>query len=169
MGTMGRQIVGEELAREIIDDLNRGIAAEANDAYRYLVLSKLAVGIHSGEAVALFARTAQDEWGHASILIDRIVQLGGRPMASPKQAGELSYVAYKEPPKDETDLRGMLEDSLEGERAAIRVYKELFDTTRDRDPLTAEVARQALADEVEDESELERLLASWPEESSPGR
>jgi ferritin-like protein len=90
-------------------------------------------------------------------------------MASPKQAEELSYVAYKEPPKDETDLRGMLEDSLEGERAAIRFYKELFDKTRDRDPLTAEIARQALADEVEDESELERLLASWPEESSPGR
>lgn len=84
-------------------------------------------------------------------------------MAGPAEAAELSYVAYKEPPKDDTDLRTMLEDSLEGERGAIRFYKNLFDRTQHEDPVTAEIARQALADKVQDENEIERLLASWPE------
>lgn len=163
MGSVGREIVGEETARALIEDLNRGIAAEVNDAYRYLVLSKVASGLHSGEVAGFFARTAQDEWGHVSLLMERVVQLGGRPMAGPAEAAHLSYVAYKEPPKDDTDLRTMLEDSLEGERAAIRFYKDLFDKTQHEDPVTAEIARRALADEVEDENEIERLLASWPE------
>jgi bacterioferritin len=163
MGSVGREIVGEETARALIEDLNRGIAAEVNDAYRYLVLSKVASGVHSGEIAGFFARTAQDEWGHAGLLMERVVQFGGRPMASPTETAHLTYVEYKEPPKDDTDLRTMLEDSLEGERAAIRFYKDLFDKTQQADPLTAEIARQALADEVEDENEIERLLASWPE------
>lgn len=164
MGTVGREIVGEDAAAEIVEELNRGIAAEVNDAYRYLLLSRMAAGIHSSEVAEFFARTAQDEWGHAGELIERVTQLGGRPMPGPEQAAGLTYAPYQEPPKDETDLRTMLEDSLEGERAAIRYYKELFDRTREIDPVTAEIARSELADEVADEDELERLLAGWPEE-----
>jgi ferritin-like protein len=56
----------------------------------------------------------------------------------------------------------MVVDSLAGERAAIRYYRGLFDRTRDVDPVTADIARKALADEIDDEDELERLLAHWP-------
>src|SRR3990170_6751167 len=34
---------------------------------------------------------------------------------------------------------------------------------RDIDPVTAKIARLALADEVADEDDIERLLAGWPE------
>lgn len=54
MGTVGREIVGEEAAGRIVEALNRGIAAEVNDAYRYLLLSKLASGLHAAEAAELF-------------------------------------------------------------------------------------------------------------------
>lgn len=162
MGTVGRQIIGEEAANGIIDDLNRGIAAEVNDAYRYLLLSKLAAGIHSGEASELFARTAQDEWGHVALLMQRVTELGGRPLESPADARNLSYASYKPAPKEETDVHRMLEDSLEGERAAIRFYKALYERTHEVDPVTADIARGALADEIGDEDEFERLLAGWP-------
>lgn len=75
MGRVGREIVGEESARALVEELNRGIAAEVNDAYRYLVLSKVASGVHSGEVAGFFARTAQDEWAHAGLLMERVVQL----------------------------------------------------------------------------------------------
>jgi ferritin-like protein len=162
MGTVGRQIVGEGTAERIIEDLNRGIAAEVNDAYRYLVLSKLAAGIHSSEAAELFARTAEDEWGHVALLMQRVAELGGRPPDSPSDAGELSYAPYQPAPADETDVRLMLEDSLAGERSAIRFYRDLFDRTKDADPVTADIARHALADEISDEDDFERLLAGWP-------
>lgn len=164
MGTVGRQIVGEH-AEEIVDLLNQGIAAELNDAYRYLSLAKLASGIHSGAVAELFERTAQDEWGHVALLMERLVQLGGRPMAAPAEAANRSYAPYLEPPKDDTDLRAMLEDSLEGERAAIRFYQQLFERTRNVDPVTAQIARDALADEIDDEDEMERFLTGWVTEN----
>ena len=162
MGTVGRQIVGEDMIDGIISELNRGIAAEINDAYRYLLLSKVAAGIHSGEAAELFARTAQDEWGHVAVLMQRVTELGGRPLESPADARDVSYAAYRAAPEDETDVHRMLEDSLDGERAAIRFYMDLYKRTREADPVTADIARAALADEISDEDEFERLLAGWP-------
>jgi bacterioferritin len=162
LGTVGRQIVGTHVD-DIIDRLNRGIAAELNDAYRYLLLSKLASGIHSGPAADLFARTASDEWGHVALLMARVLELGGQPLSSPAEAADRSYAGYRPPPADPTDIPAMLADSLEGERAAIRFYRGLFDRTRDIDPVTAEIARQALADEIGDEDDLERLRAGWPD------
>ena len=162
MGTVGREIVGDR-ADEIVDMLNRGIAAEINDAYRYLLLSRAASGVHSAPVAELFSRTAQDEWGHVAMLVDRVLQLGGEPLASPAEAEQRSYAPYKPPPKDLTDVRTMVQDSLEGERAAINFYRKLFDRTRDVDPVTAEIARKALVDEIGDEDDLERLLDGWPE------
>ena len=161
MGTVGREIVGDR-ADEIIELLNQGIAAELNDAYRYLLLSKVASGVHSSPVAQKFAETAQDEWGHVSLLMERVMQLGGEPLASPAEVGERTYVPYKPAPKDPTDLRQMLHDSLAGERAAIGFYRELFEKTRDIDPVTADIARHALIDEIDDEDELERLLEGWP-------
>ncbi|MDP8959641.1 MAG: ferritin [Actinomycetota bacterium] len=160
MGTVGREIVGPA-AEEIIAELNRGIAAEINDAYRYLLLSKLAEGVHSAEVAEFFALTSQDEWAHVGTLLERVISLGGRPLSSPGEAPDASYVPYKEPPKDPGDLKTMLADSLEGEQAAIRFYKQLFDKTKDVDPITAEIARQSLADEISDEDDLERFLRGW--------
>lgn len=162
MGTVGREIIGPD-ADKIIDMLNQGIAAEVNDAYRYLLLSKLAAGIHSQPVADLFASTAEHEWGHVALLMDRVAQLNGDPMISPSEAGERSYVAYQPPPKDPSDVRAMVRDSLEGERAAIRFYRKLYDAARDVDPVTAQIARDALADEIDDEDEFERLLAGWQE------
>lgn len=162
MGTVGREIIGPE-ADQIIDKLNQGIAAEVNDAYRYLLLSKLASGIYSRPVAELFAQTAAHEWGHVAMLMERVAQLGGEPMVSPSEAGDRSYVAYQPPPKDLADVRAMVRDSLEGERAAIRFYRELYELARGVDPVTAQLAREALADEVGDEDELERLLAGWRE------
>lgn len=161
MGTVGREIVGAQVD-EIIELLNQGIAAEINDAYRYLMLSTVAAGVHAPPVAALFARTAQDEWRHVGVLTARVAQLGGTPLASPSEAGARSYTEYRPAPKDPADLWTMLTDSLEGERAAIRYYRDLYERTRQTDPVTAQIARDALADEIDDEDELERLLANWP-------
>jgi bacterioferritin len=160
MGTVGREIVGGKVD-EIIDLLNQGIAAEINDAYRYLLLSTVAEGVHGRPVAELFARTAQDEWGHVALLMERVSQLGGEPLASPAEASQRSYAEYRAAPKDLSDVRTMVQDSLAGERAAIRFYRDLFDRTRDVDPVTAEIARRALADEIDDEDELESLLSGW--------
>jgi hypothetical protein len=74
--------------------------------------------------------------------MDRVVQLGGQPMPGPAEAADRSYTGYRPPPADATDLPAMIADSLAGERAAIHFYRDLFDKTRDVDPVTAEIARR---------------------------
>lgn len=157
MGKVGREVVKANVD-DIINDLNRALAAELHDAYRYLYFSKMVTGMDSLELSEWFAATAQDEWSHMGKIMDRIVQLGGKPITRPSQGEELTYFQYKEPPANMGDLRQIILDSLEGERAAIRFYQALFEKTQHADPVTALLVQEALADEVSDEEELERFL-----------
>lgn len=160
MGTAGREILKLD-ANELINDLNKGVAAELHEAYRYQLLAKLVSGPRAGELAQMFTRMSQSEWNHLGLLMDRIVQLGGRPIPTPAAAERQSYVPYKEPPADPTDLKRIVEDTLEGERAAIRYWQTLLDKTQHADPVTAELAKQALVDEVKDEDNLERFIRGW--------
>lgn len=157
MGQKGKEIVGEK-ADEIVARLNKALAAEALDAYRYLYLSKWASGVHAPEAAELFALLSQDEWTHLANWVERIVELGGQPIVSSEEFEPSSYTAYQEPPKDRKDLEKMVRDSLKGERAAIQFYKDLADFCRDADPVTYRMALDALSDEIDDEERLEALL-----------
>lgn len=157
MGKKGKEIVGEK-ASQIVERLNQALAAEALDAYRYLYLSKWAAGLEAPEVAEMFARISTHEWQHLGRFMERIVELGGRPL--PRTAGfeKASYTKYQEPPKDRTALRKMVEDSLVGERQAIEFYQDLADFCHAADPVTYLLALEALADEVKDEEELENLL-----------
>lgn len=160
MGDVGREVIKTDV-NKLIDDLNRGVAAEVNDAYRYLLASKLVAGPYGSQLSNMFGDMSQHEWEHMGVLMNRIQQLEGRPMARPSQADQMSYVQYKTIPEDPADVRRLVEDSLEGERAAIRYWEQLYEATAHTDPVTADLARKALADEVEDEDNLERFLAGW--------
>lgn len=156
-----KMLKGQEIVKkraEIIKDLNRAAAAELLAAYRYLYLSKYATGMHGREVAETFAQMAKDEWGHVETFLERIVQLGGTPFQKLSEAEKLSYGRYLLPPKDASDWKRMLKDSLEGERAAISFYHELLKKVHNDDAVTAHIVREALEDEVEDEHELASLL-----------
>lgn len=160
MGVVGQEIVKLNVS-ELINDLNKGVAAEINDAFRYLLLSKMVSGPGTKELADLFAQMSQSEWNHLGLLVERIVQLNGQPLLRPSVADEYSYTPYIEPPADPRDVRRIVEDSLESERAAIRYWQELYERTQHADPVTALMAAQALVDEVEDEHNLERYIEGW--------
>ena len=143
---------------EIIKDLNRAAAAELQAAYRYLLLSKVATGMHGREVAEKFAAMAEGEWKHVSTFMERIVQLGGRPFEKLGDAEKLSYGKYLIPPKDPADWKRMLKDSVEGERAAIEFYHDLLEKVHTDDAVTMHIVREALEDEVEDEHTLASLL-----------
>ena len=157
MGKVGREVIGDNI-HPILEDLNQAAAAELHDAFRYQLLAKMAQGMNAPDVASWFQTTAQDEWTHLGKLIERIVSLGGRPFTHPGQAGDFSYTPYIEPPEDPTNLRKMIDDSLKGERAAIRFYTDLYHKTQHSDPVTAALAQQLIADEVSDEDDLERFL-----------
>ncbi len=51
----------------------------------------------------------------------------------------------------------LLEQNVEGERCAIRVYKDLMEFTEDVDPVTYEMALQIMTDEIEHQEDLQAL------------
>ncbi len=144
--------------KELIKDLNRALAAEALAAYRYKLLSKLASGINSPQVTEVFNEMSDDEWNHVGLLMERIVQIEGKPIANTSDWQKYSYTTCKEPPKNPTDLEKMIKDSVEDEREAIDFYNKLYSKTQHADPVTAHVIQQILADEVEDEDKLLRLI-----------
>ncbi len=160
MGQKGREIVGPDVG-DIIARLNEAIAAEALAAYRYLYLSKWMEGLETVEIAEVFGRLAGEEWSHMDRLMDRVVELGGRPLARPSEWESQSYVKYYEPPKNPRDLKPMLKDSLAVERVAIEFYRDLVQKTEGKDAVTYSLAMELLADEVKDEEFLESLLEGW--------
>ncbi|MFQ5662657.1 MAG: ferritin-like domain-containing protein [Terriglobia bacterium] len=151
----GQQIVKNR--SEIIKELNRAAAAELQAAYRYLYLSHYAAGMHGREVAERFAEMAKHEWEHVSTFMKRIVQLGGTPFQKVSEAEKLSYGRYLLPPKDPTDWKRMLKESVQSEQEAIQFYSDLMEKVHS-DPVTLHLVRETLEDEVEDEHELASLL-----------
>ncbi len=145
--------------KELIKDLNKALAAEGLAAYRYKLLSKLASGLNSVHIAEEFEKMSEEEWKHMGVFMERIFQLDGEPIANASDWVKHSYSAYKEPPKDPYDLEKMIRDSLEAEREAIVFYNNLYHKTMHADPVTADIVVKVLADEVEDEDKLMRLLS----------
>lgn len=151
----GQQIVKNRT--ETIKGLNRAAAAELQAAYHYRLLSVYASGLHGREVAEHFAEMANHEWQHAGSFMERIAQLGGVPFEKLSEIEKLSFGRTPRLPKDPTDWKRMLKDSVQLEREAIEFYSLLLEKVHG-DPVTHHLVREALEDEVKDEHELASLL-----------
>ena len=99
---------------------------------------------------------AADELKHAGMLAERIVQLGGTPILKPEEWYKATNCGY-EPPQD-SHVKTVLEQNVKAEQCAIGVYNKILQTVGDNDPLTYNMAREILEDDVEHEFDLQALL-----------
>ncbi|HZD12344.1 MAG TPA: ferritin-like domain-containing protein [Candidatus Binatus sp.] len=141
----------------ILEDLNQALATETLAAYRYLYMSKIASGLSSLPISKLFEEMAEEEWGHAKLFMERIVQLGGVPLSRPAEWEKRSFHNYPELPRRGGDLKGMIRDALKLERAAVEFYSRLALRTRDIDIITHKLVIDALVDEKNEEQRLAAL------------
>jgi len=100
---------------------------------------------------------ADQELGHAVMVVDRISQLGGAPVLSSANWLKLSECKYEAPidPYVET----ILCQNLNGERCAINRYHELADFTNGKDHATFQMATTILNEELEHEQDIEDWIA----------
>jgi len=98
---------------------------------------------------------AAEELNHAVLLAGRIVQLGGTPALSPKDWFTLSPCKYEAPADAYVGV--ILGQNIVGEQCAISSYKQLMDTTKDKDMVTYNLALTILQQEVEHEEDLQSL------------
>lgn len=154
MGTKGRAIVGLDVD-DLIERLNKALADEWLAYYQYWIGAKVAAGPMRGAVTLELEEHATEELGHALMLVDRIIQLGGTPLLKPKDWYEMTNCGYEAP--EDPYVEVLLEQNIKGEQCAIEVYRQLVELTKDADPVTYEMVLQIMTDEIEHEEDLQAL------------
>jgi len=155
MGTKGKEIVDLNVD-ELIELLNKALADEWLAYYQYWIGAKVVKGIMKEAVVAELLEHANDELRHADMLVNRILQLGGTPILKPEEWYAMTNCGYEAP--EDFGIKKILEQNIKGEQCAIDVYENLMNLTKEKDPITYNMALAILTDEVEHEEDLQALL-----------
>jgi bacterioferritin len=158
MGTRGREIVNLDVD-ELLTVLRKAYSDEWLAYYQYWAGAKIAKGPMKEAVIAELELHATEELNHALLLSGRIIQLGGSPVADPRDWFKLTNCSYETP--DDPFVKTLLEQNIRGEQCAISVYHKLMEMTRDKDPVTYNIALQIIEQEVEHEEDLQALLEDF--------
>jgi len=138
--------------------LNEALATELVCVLRYRRHHFMARGIHAKSIADEFLVHSNEEQGHADLIAERIVQLGGEPDFAPDGLTGRSHAEYV---AGDT-LVGMIKEDLVAERIAIDSYREMIQYLGDQDPTTVRMLKSILAVEEEHADELSDLLEGLP-------
>lgn len=159
MGKKGREIVQQKISiEEVVSDLNKAYADEWLAHYQYWLTAHWMSGINADAITSRLTTQSADELLHAERFANRIIELGGEPIMEFSKLSEIGGCGYKAPPKNQNDLKRVIEDVLDAERCAIEYYNKMVEKYKDKDVVTYELFRSILIDEVSDEDEWENLL-----------
>jgi len=155
MGTKGIEIVGMDVG-ELIDMLNKALADEWLAYYQYWVGSKVVQGPMRPYVEGELVEHAEEELKHANMLAARIVQLGGTPLLSPEEWIKNSGCGYEAP--SDPSVKKILEQNIKGEQCAIVTYNKILEKVKSgNDPITFNMVRKIMEDEVEHEHDLQSI------------
>ena len=159
MGQKGTEIAELDV-QELIQDLNRAYADEWLAAYAYTYMAQVVEGRPAAKNLeSELKKLAEEELEHQQELAERIAQLGGKPLSDPMKLVETSNEGYPAPPKDPKDIEAIIRTVIEAERGAIGVYNALLKKTAGKDPITYELIRHILEEEVKHEDDFEMILS----------
>jgi bacterioferritin len=138
----------------VIKVLNEALATEIVCVLRYRRHYFMASGINAEGVAAEFLQHSNDEQGHADLIAQRIVQLGGEPNFNPEGLLTRSHAEYVE---GET-LTDMIKEDLVAERIAIDSYRDIVQYLGNDDPTSRRLMETILAVEEEHADDLVNLL-----------
>lgn len=141
---------------KLLEMLNAALAEEWLAYYQYWIGARMMEGPMRSEVEQELLLHATEELGHAELVADRIIQLGGTPIINPKDWTKHARCAYEEP--SDTYIEAILVQNLNGERCAIQRYQEIADFTQGKDHSTHKMAVQIMNDELEHEHDIEDWL-----------
>ena len=138
----------------VLKQLNAALATELVCVLRYRRHHFMAKGIQSKSIADEFLVHSNEEQGHADLVAERIVQLGGEPDFSPEGLASRSHAEYVEG----ATLIDMIKEDLVAERIAIDSYRGFIQYLGDKDPTTRRMVEAILAVEESHADELADLL-----------
>lgn len=152
MGNKGIEILGVDV-KQLIQLLNEALAEEWLAYYQYWIGSKVMEGPMRSEIEPELMLHATQELNHATLVADRIIQLGGTPILNPADWVKFSKCKYDAP--EDPYIEVILNQNLSGERCAIQRYKGIADFTNGKDHTTHQMATTILSEELEHEQDIE--------------
>ena len=138
---------------QLIQTLNEALAEEWLAYYQYWIGARMMEGPMRSEIEPELLLHATQELGHAELVANRIIQLGGTPLLNPVQWPEYAGCDYEEP--NDPYVEVILEQNLRGERCAISRYQLILEMTDGKDHSTYQTALGILNDEIEHEHDIE--------------
>src|SRR6266496_4909934 len=139
---------------KVIRILNEALATEIVCVLRYKRHYYMASGIHAQAVAEEFLEHAGEEQGHADLITERIIQLGGEPDLNPDGLLTRSHSEYVEG----EGLVDMIKEDLVAERIAIDSYAEMIRYIGEDDLTTRRMLEGILATEEEHADDLRTLI-----------
>lgn len=136
--------------------LNEALAEEWLAYYQYWIGARIMEGPMRSEIEPELLLHANEELNHATLIVNRIIQLNGTPILDPKQWFEFAKCKYEVP--SDPYIEVILSQNLNSERCAIERYQEIADYTINKDHATYQMVVQILNDEIEHENDIEAWL-----------
>ena len=124
---------------ELLAQLNAALSEEWLAFYQYWVGSFVVEGAMRGDVQREFQEHAAEEYNHAKLLADRIIELEGVPVLDPKQWFDLARCKYDAPVDFGSEV--LLKQNVESERCAI-----------------CDIAKHIMAEEEDHEQDLQDYL-----------
>ena len=130
---------------EVISLLTTAYCMELETVMNYLANSVNLDGVRAEEIKKSLAADITEELGHATLLGNRIKQLGGTLPGSKnvKVGGQI------QPPEDTTDVVAVIKAVIDAEESACEHYKKIIKATDGEDYVTQDLCIRLLADEEE--------------------
>ena len=151
-------IIKEKIdVNRVIKLLNKALAEEWLAFYQYWIGAAVLKGAMRGDIQREFEQHALEEFNHAKLLVQRIIQLEGTPLLNPQRWSEYADCTYNEPDAD-FDVTRLLLQNTASERCAIKRYQEIAHFTNGKDFTTCDLAKKILAEEEDHEQELQDFL-----------
>ncbi len=157
MGKESIQILKKRIdIPRLLASLNAALSEEWLAYYQYWVGSLVVEGAMRADVQREFEEHAEEEFLHAKLLAERIIQLEGTPVLDPTQWFSLARCKYAVPLQN--DVLNMLKQNIASERCAVVRYEEIASYTNGLDFTTCDIAKRIMAEEEEHEQELQDYL-----------
>ncbi len=141
----------------VLEQLNMALAEEWLSFYQYWIGANVIKGAMRSDVQREFYQHAMEEFEHAKLLAERIIQLEGTPLLNPHRWFEYAGCAYEEPDED-FESTHLIKQNISSERCAINRYQEIAQLTDGKDFTTCDIAKHILAEEENHEQELQDFL-----------
>lgn len=155
MGRKGIEIANLDVEK-LIQMLNEALAEEWLAYYQYWIGARMMEGPMRKEVEPELLLHATQELNHATMVVGRIIQLGGTPLLNPEQWFSFARCEYEAPTDPYVEV--ILEQNLRGERCAIQRYQEIAAFTQGKDLATYQMATFILNEEIEHEQDIEEFI-----------